>query len=400
MLGVSRVNSYIHIIRRNETMIGVEIIGVGKAIPGYDGVSGIVLDNSALSKLLFEEGKYYAGALQLEGDERVAFMERFTTNSDWILERTEIKTRSFADRSIATSDLAAIAGDRALLKSNMERARVQRLGIATVTPDYLLSPPTFSLVQEKLSLCKKIHSELPILFGNDTTVACSSFVAEFINAYNAIASGQCENALVIGADTMSRTTYDRGMRVLLGDGAGAIVLRACAREKSAFEPTSFTFGSDGRSAERIIARTGGSCTPATIEDILRGTNKLSMQGNAVFKEILNLIYDEKNPEGSVIGQGLSRAKRTLQEIDVLFFHQANNRMTKLSEEKLRRCGLRTDAVVFNNIERYGNTTSATIPLLMTEAYEQKILQFGKRFMVVVFGGGYTWGTISGMWTMW
>lgn len=403
-------------------MFGVKITGIGMAVPGYDGVPGRIMTNDMIAKELFDRGMARAnkrGLLEERSDRQMdekrlrelsAHMKNYTTSDAWIRERSFIERRSFADSSIATSDLAAIAAGRALECAGLRRDAIERIDLATVSPDHLASPPTVAIVAEKLGLHGIRSGEIGMLFGADTTLACSSFVAALINAYNAIATGMCKNAVVIGADVMSRLVSpdDRGFYVLLGDGAGAMVLEQCDEAESSFDPQGFCGGLDGRFANRILTPLGGTrlVKPETDEngkqwyDRASGipfTDKLWMDGKAVFKEIIQLIYSEKNPDESVIGRALARAKKTLADIDFMAFHQANLRMIQLVIPKLVEHGF--DGAVLNNIDRYGNTTSATIPLILAEAHRDGMLLPGDTFMGTVFGGGYSWGTVIGKWTV-
>lgn len=382
-----------------KSTIGVKITGIGIAVPGYDGVSGRIVTNEMLAKELYDRGLVLAKAKGLSGVGLDNFMKDFTTSDAWIQERSFIIQRSFADPSIATSDLAAIAIERALEMSELDRNKLERIDLATVSPDYIASPPTVAIIAKLLGLNGIRENQLGTLFGVDTSVACSTFVAAFQNAYAAIASGMCRNSVVVGADIMSRLVNpnNREFLVLLGDAAGAMILEACDQTESSFGPTDFYFGMDGRFADRIISPSGGTRMPNTPTLVAEYKDKLWMNGKAVFKEIVNLIYSEKKPLESVIGLALARSGKKLSDIDFIGFHQANLRMIKLVEPQLIAAGF--EGIILNNIDRYANTTSATIPLVLAEAYRDDKLLYGDTFMAVVFGGGYTWGTIIGKWTV-
>ena len=403
-------------------MIGVKITGVGMAVPGYEGVPGRIMSNDMIAAELHSRGLSKAnekGLLEERSDPAVdekrqadftAHMKNYTTSDAWIRERSFIETRSFADPSIATSDLAAIAAERALECAGLRVDSVERIDLATVSHDFIASPPTVAIVAEKLGIHCSGRKEIGMLFGADTTLACSSFFAALANAYAAIATGMCKNAVVIGADIMSRLINpdDRGFYVLLGDGAGALVLEACEERESSFAPLDFYGGLDGRFANRILTPVGGTRIVKPEEDAdgvqwydrdakIPYVDKLWMNGGAVFKEIIRLIYSAEKPNASVIGRGLSRAGKTLSEIDFFAFHQANLRMINVVVPELERDGF--EGVVLNNIARYGNTTSATIPLILAEAHRDEKLLYGDTFMAVVFGGGYSWGSAIGKWTV-
>lgn len=403
-------------------MFGVKITGIGIAVPGYEDVPGTIMTNEMIAKELYDRGMAGANEKRLleersdpEADAKrlallAAHMKNYTTSDAWIRERSYIERRSFAAPSVATSDLAAIAARRALGCAGLRADAVERIDLATVSPDHPASPPTVAIVAEKLSLNCGREGELGMLFGADTTLACSSFVAALGNAYNAIATGMCKNAVVIGADVMSRLVSpdDRGFYVLLGDGAGALVLERCDESQSSFGPLGFYGGLDGRFANRILTPVGGTRIVQPEADANGGcwydrannipfVGKLWMDGKAVFKEIIQLIYSAKKPAESVIGRALARAGMTLGDVDFMAFHQANLRMINLVVPQLERDGF--EGAVLNNIQRYGNTTSATIPLILAEAHRDGLLLPGDTFMGIVFGGGYSWGTVIGKWTV-
>jgi len=374
-------------------LYGVRIAGLGIALPGYDNVPGRIVSNFVLSRDLMARGIEKANEKGLVGEEREKFLENFTTSDKWIQERTGVKERCVGDASISTGDLAIIAGKRALNNANVAPDQIDRLDLTTVSPDNLNSPPTFSLVARGIGLGADLGNDLRgplgILFGGDSSAACSSFVAGLQNCIQAIMTGVVERGLVIGADVMSRTTNpnDRGFMPILGDAAGAVVLERCSFEESSFLPSSLYFGTDGAFADRIITRAGGSRLPAT-EELLRDyQDKLWMVGKVVFKEVVLLVP-------RVIEKALKRAGKLLDEIDVMFFHQANIRIIDAAVRRLGYKGL-----VYNNIDRVGNTTSAAIPLLLYEAHRKSVLKKGMTFMAVVFGGGYTWGTVIGRWNI-
>lgn len=374
-------------------LYGVKISGLGIALPGYDNLPGKIVSNFVLSRELMKRGVALADAKGLTGDTRKKFLENFETSDEWIQERTGVKERCIGADSIATSDLAIVAGKRALNEANLKPDQIDRLDIATVSPDNLNSPPTFSLVAKGLglggNLGNSLDGPLGTLFGCDGSAACSSFVASLQNCIQAIMTGVVEKGLVIGADVMSRTANpeDRGFMPILGDGAGAIVLERCHFGGSVFLPSNLYFGTDGAFADRIITRAGGSRMPSTEEHVRTYQDKLWMIGKKVFKEVVLLVP-------RVIEKALKRAGKSLGEIDVMFFHQANIRIVDAAVQRLEYKGL-----VYNNIDRVGNTTSAAIPLLLYEARRKGVLKKEMTFMIVVFGGGYTWGTVIGKWNL-
>jgi 3-oxoacyl-[acyl-carrier-protein] synthase-3 len=388
-------------------MTGVRIIGFGKAFPGHDGVPGRILTNDVLSAELHDRGEaIFAKKMEKMTNERKLtdeefmnergkFFKDFDTSDAWIVERTGIRERCEAAAGIATSDLAVCAAERALQNAHVSIDEIDLIELGTVSPDYLYSPPTFSLIAEKLGK-RSISPGNPLqtLYGSDNMTACTSFVTALIRAYALIRSGLCKRVLVIGADKMTTTTNpnDRNFYPLLGDGAGAIVLEACSEEESWFTPESFYFGVQGSEWAKIIAKYGGSKHPLTPEALDQWLHKLWMDGKKVFKDIVPLVFSNsasKVPGGDLITRILNQNGKTLEEIDIFFFHQANLRMNEAITDSLVKAGYK--GIVINNIERYGNTTSATIPTLMCEAWERDMLKSGTKAILCAFGGGYTFG---------
>jgi len=354
-------------------MYGVKITGLGIYLPST------ILTNDEVAKILSRNRDLL---LQQHVNLTPEQLEAFDTSDEWITERIGIKERRIADPQEATSDLAARAAQRALRHSGLNPDKVQFISLGTVSPDYLYSPPTSAIVQQKLGL-------KPGTATFDVNVACSSFIYALELGYSQIRSGQFSKGIVIGADIMTRTVNwnDRGFSPILGDGAGALVLEAVPLAQDCFVENGFLLGADGNYKDLIIAPTGGSKQPLTKEllsDPLSQPHKLWMNGREVFKKMVIMV-----PQ--IMDQALKKAGLTIEQIDLMVFHQANLRIIQAVVPRLQKNGLRPDTIVYNNIERVGNTTSASIPLCWYGAWQEELLKPGMLVMAMVFGGGFTWG---------
>lgn len=325
-----------------------------------------------------------------------------STTDEWIQQRAGIKERRYTTRS--TSQLAAAAIRQAVADANRHLNDLEFILVATVSPDHPYSPPTGCLTHGDLGLDIKdelgIKSFLPV----DISDACSSFGAALILGHSLIASGKYTFGVVVGADKMSTTfdPSDRAFSILLGDAAAVLALQAVSDPKLdsfPYGPNSFFFGTDPAGAENIMTPAGGSARPLTLDALQQaetslGTirpDRLVQKGRTVFKEMINFV------PGMVVG-ALKRVGLTLNEIDIIFPHQANLRLNEPIEARLRELGLRKDAKVWNTIQLFGNTTSAAIPLGMSLAWEAYELEPGMVILLLYFGGGYTFGCIPIRWT--
>ncbi len=368
--------------RERENMYGVKITGVGTYVPDW------VVTNEAISRILQERRADCIANLIVSPDD--PRLEQFASDPDWIVRRTGIRERRFAAPDEATSDLAVKAAERALQMSGLRKDAVGFVIVATVTPDHHATPPTASLVQHKLGIPSRApDGALHQLFVLDVSVACSSFVEALAVGYGFIASGLCKSGLVIGADVMERIIdwNNRAIFPLLGSGAGCFVLERTSAAEDEFLPNGFFPGSDGSLASLIETPKGGSRSPITAETVTNPFDQghtLRMEGRSVFKEAVPLVAER------IIPQALSRAGVELGSVGLICFHQANLRMIEPIVVKLRVAGF--TGLIHNNIGRYGNTTSATIPLVYAEALEQELVPPGTLVLFVVFGGGFTWCT--------
>ncbi len=292
------------------------------------------------------------------------------TTDEWIKARTGITQRRVAGEGFATSDLALKAAMKALESAGMEASEAELIIVATITPD-MFFPSTACFVQQKLGVSGNI--------AFDVTAACSGFIYALSSACHYISSGMVENALVIGAETLSRVTdwEDRSTCVLLGDGAGAVVLKADEKKKGIM---SFSLGADGSSWEMLHIPGGGSKMPSSAETVENRMHYIKMKGNELFKIAVRVLVE-------AAGSALEKAGLSVSDVDLLIPHQANLRIINAVAKRL---GLE-ESLVYTNLDKYGNTSAASIPLAMDEAAGKGLLKEGDIIVLDAFGGGLTWG---------
>lgn len=306
-----------------------------------------------------------------------ADLERLVDTSDeWIVTRTGIRERRIASPEQATSDLVAVAVQRALRCAGIEPADVDLLIVATSTPDRLM-PSAACLAQHKLGMTCPAF---------DVNAACSGFVYALEVGAAAVESGRHETVVVAGADTLSRVIdfTDRRTCVLFGDGAGAVVLRASASPGV----LSVVLGADGTGAELLCIPGGGSVAPCSAEVVERREQYLRMNGPEVFKFAVRVIPDATR-------SALEQAGFGVDELRWLIPHQANSRILATIEQRLSI----DDDRVFSNLEMTGNTSAASIPLALDDLYTGGRLAPGDLIGLVGFGAGLTWGAAILRWTL-
>jgi 3-oxoacyl-[acyl-carrier-protein] synthase-3 len=300
-----------------------------------------------------------------------ADLERIVDTSDeWITSRTGIKERRIASDEETTSMMSARAGRAALDKARLRPQDVQLIIVGTCSPDYLF-PATACIVQSEIGA--------PKAGAFDVEAACTSFISALAIARGMIVSGAVENALVVGAERLSRLLNwkDRTTCVLFGDGAGAAVLEA-SNASVGIEST--VLHGDGSKGELLMVPAGASKVPATTETIERGLHFITMAGGEVFKLAVKSMADAAE-------EAIAEAGLTLDDIDILIPHQANIRIIDGVAKRLRF----PSEKVFVNIQRYGNTSAASIPIAICEAEATGRLRRGDKVLLVAFGGGFTWG---------
>ena len=299
------------------------------------------------------------------------------TNDEWILQRTGIRERHIVDPGVATSDLAAEAAREAIARAGLRPEDIDFIVVGTTTPD-MLFPSTACLVQERLGAN---HA-----WGYDLFAACSGFTYALTTAAQMVSAGGSRHALVIGADVMSSIIdyTDRATCVIFGDGAGAAVVEAS--DDPGIGIIDFENYIDGSGGGALCMPAGGSRQPASVDTVAKRMHYVKQDGQAVFK------FAVRNTE-EACRRILDRNGVTPDEIDLLVSHQANRRIILSAAEKL---GVPEEKVVIN-IERFGNTTAATIPLALNDAVADKRLRRGDLLLMVSVGAGFTVGSLLLRW---
>jgi len=296
-------------------------------------------------------------------------------DADWILQRTGILQRRHAGPEVATSDLAVEAAQRCIEHAAVDPQTIDLILLGTFTPDMLM-PATASLVQNRLGLCAA---------AMDLQAACASFIYAMITGMQFVATGCSKLALVIGADCNSRVVdpADRRTFPLFGDAAGAVLLVPGSENQGLL---SYAVGSDGSGAELLCRPMGGSRFPFSQDPEHDGHHFLRMEGRPIFKWSIRMLRES-------ISDVLRAAGMTLDNVDLVIFHQANMRIIDSSVKDL---GI-DPKKVFNNLQRYGNTSSASIPLALDEAFGEGRIHRGSHVLFSGFGGGLAWGTVLMRW---
>jgi len=299
------------------------------------------------------------------------------TSNQWIVERTGIVERHIAPPEMATSDLAVEAARIALDHRGIDASELDAIIVATVTPD-MLFPCTACLVQDRIGAKRA--------WGFDLVAACSGFIYGLTTAAHLVSSGSHKKVLVIGADTMSRIIdyTDRSTCILFGDGAGAMLVEPTEAGEVGF--IDFLNEVDGSGGDYLKQPAGGSRMPATAETVANRLHFVKQDGAQVFKYAVRKMYEASS-------NLLARNELTANDIAVLIPHQANRRIISAAAERL---GISSDKVVIN-IDRYGNTTAATIPLATRDALESGKVKKGDLVMFAAVGAGYTVGTNLWRW---
>ena len=325
--------------RRTQTLLGLRIAGTGSYVPSQ------VVTNDDLAR-------------------------RHGCDPEWIVQRSGVRERRHAAPDQATSDLAAEAGYRAIRDAGIDPSEVDLLIVGTFTPDHF-TPSTACLVQDKLQL------DVPAF---DVSAACSGFMYALATAGQYVRTGNARNALVIGADTNSRIAdpSDQKTYPLFGDGAGAVLLTSGEAHQGLM---CYQLGADGAGGPLLETPAGGSRCPLTAASIEAGDQYLKMDGRSVFKWAVRSVAD-------TIDLVLANSGLTADDISLLVLHQANIRII---EAAMKHLGIPAEKA-FTNLDRYGNTSGASVPLALDEAVRQGQINRGDVVLMSGFGAGLTWGT--------
>lgn len=293
------------------------------------------------------------------------------TSDDWIIQRTGIRERRIVENGQITSDLATQASLRAMEDAGVSPKDLDMIITSTITPDHIF-PATSCYIQQKIGASRAS--------AFDILAACAGFIYAMSIGQSFVNSGAMETVLVVGAECLSKITdyTDRSTCVLFGDGAGAVIIQ---KSSTKHEILSTNLAADGSQADVLIMPGGGAKNPASLESVQERTHYIQFKGKEVFKlainNITNLIIETVNKNGL-----------SLADIDLIIPHQSNLRIIEATMEKL---GLPMEKA-FVNIDKYGNTSSASIPIAIDEARKEGRLSKGDIVMLVAFGGGLTWGS--------
>ena len=325
------------------SLLGVRILGIGSYTPDE------VVTNEQLAQQGFD--------------------------AEWIEQRTGIHERRIAPPHIATSDMATFAARRCLQVANVSPSEVDLVILATFTADVSV-PASACLVQHRLG----IHAP-----AFDLNNGCAGFMFALVTGMQFVASGCNRRVLVIGADTNSRVADPKDVKTypLFGDGAGAVLLAPGEPDQGLL---SYVLGSDGSGADLLIRPFGGSRGCITAEAISRGDHYLKMDGRAVFKWAVRIV---ENTSRAV----LNHAQLAVNDIDLVIWHQAN---TRIMDSAAASLGIERGKL-FINLDRYGNTSAASIPLALDEAQQSGLIGRGTRILLSGYGAGLAWGTAILRW---
>ncbi len=307
-----------------------------------------------------------------------AYLEKIVdTNDEWIQQRTGIVERRMAAPDQATSDLCYEASKIAIEDAGLKPTDIDQIIVATVTPDTVF-PATACRVQDKLG-CRQVPAF-------DLAAACSGYIYGLAVARTTIAAGVADHILVIGAETLTRITdyTDRGTCILFGDGAGATVLSAVPNSEPGIIDTHLA--SDGSGGDLMILPAGGSLHPASHETVDQKMHFTRLQGRAVYKNAISKIV-------MLVNESLARCHLTLDDIKLIIPHQMNARII---ESAAKHLSIPIEKI-FVNLDQYGNTSAATVPMAIDQARREGKIQKGDLVCLVAFGGGMTWASALIRW---
>lgn len=301
------------------------------------------------------------------------------TTDEWILQRTGIRERHIVDPGVATSDIAEPAARAALAEAGLSPDDIGFIVVGTTTPDTIF-PSTACMLQAKIGATKA--------WGFDLGAACSGFTYSLTTGWSMVATGAVDHALVVGADVMSSIIdyTDRSTCILFGDGAGAVVLSPANDDEPGI--IDFTHEIDGSGGPALCMPAGGSRRPASHETVDQRLHYVKQDGQTVFKFAV-----KKNEE--MAQRMLERNQLNATDIDLYCSHQANRRIIEAAADRL---GLGPDKIIVN-LDKYGNTTAATIPLALADARAQGRLQKGNLVLLASVGAGFTAGGVLLRWSL-
>lgn len=333
-------------MKRSKVVRAAGITGIGRAIPDK------VLTNADLEKMV-------------------------DTSDEWIVTRTGIRERRIAEENIASSDLGLEAARKALENAGVEPEEIDLIIVATITPD-MAFPATASLIQDKLGATRA--------GAFDLSAGCSGFVYALDMAASRVMAGIDDTVLVVGVDVLSKIVdfTDRSTCILFGDGAGAVVVQPV---EEGYGVLASYLGSDGSMGHTLLVPAGGSRKPASEETVRNREHYICMSGQEVFKFAVRIMADASL-------EVLHRADLQPEDIDLFIPHQANIRIIQAAAKRLAL----PPEKVFVNVDRYGNTSAASIPIALDEALEQGLVKRGDNLVLVGFGAGLSWASVVLKWS--
>lgn len=329
--------------RRISTLSGVRVLSTGGFVPEH------VVRNEDLADLGYD--------------------------AEWIIQRTGIRQRRHAAPETATSDMAYEAAKQCIERVDVNSDEIDLLLVATMTPDAPI-PSTACILQERLGI------DAPAM---DINAACAGFMYAFVTGMQFVHAGTSQLALVVGADTNSRIVNpdDKKTYPLFGDGAGAVLIGSRADGEGV---TTYTLGADGTGKDLLQLRAGGSRQPMTADIVGTTEQFLQMDGRSVFKWAVRMLAE-------TIQDVVRSAKLSIDDLDYVVLHQANMRILDAAAEML---GIPQSKLVIN-VDRFGNTSAASIPLGLNEAANDGRLKEGHLVLLCGFGAGLAWGTAVIQW---
>jgi 3-oxoacyl-[acyl-carrier-protein] synthase-3 len=307
-----------------------------------------------------------------------AYFEKVLETSDqWIVTRTGMKERRYAAPEQASSDLATEAARHALERAGLKATSIDCWIVATVSPDFHF-PATACIVASNLGSVGKA--------AFDIEIACSGFIYGLPLAASLIRAGVFRRVMVIGVETLSRILNqgDRNTAILFGDGAGAAIFERTTPARDSF--LSCSLGTDGTNPTLLYQPAGGSREPLTVDGLERHRDKVVMAGREIYKYAVNKMVETSR-------SALSQAHLTVADVNWMIPHQANLRIIEAAAKRLK---IGRERIVIN-IDRYGNTSSASIPIALSETLERNELKDGDLVLFTGFGGGLSWGSVAWRW---
>lgn len=301
------------------------------------------------------------------------------TNDEWIVQRTGIRQRRIAAPEETTLTMGLEAARQAMISAQLQPSEIDFVICATILPEYPF-PSTACLIQDALNI--------PRAGAMDLSAACAGFVYALSVATAYVQSGMARSVLVIGSETMSRVVdwQDRATCVLFGDGAGAVVVQTVADEETSGAIEAINVHSDGSKGPFLIIPGGGSKAPASEKTVENRMHYIRMNGPEIYKNAVRSMAE-------ACQKVMQQAEITLDELDLVVAHQANSRIINAVGEKLNV----PPHKIFQNLQYYGNTSSASIPIALYDAVQQNCLRPGMRIAIAGFGGGLAWGAAILRW---